>query len=294
METYEPNLSKGVFYALIGFFFMALFGIFSKMASADTTPLWINFLAYFTGFIFFLPIVLNKGLGFLKTQHFKYHFGRGFFGVLASLLYIYSLPYISLLNATLLFNTTPLFIPLFAIFMMGVKVNWLTWLSIFVGFIGVIIIIQPNATLFEKPGNLIALFSGITLALAYVFIKILTPTDPPLRIVFYFFLLASFLQIPFLFFAGPFPSTKTCLLAMGAGVTQILAQWFIVKAYEYAEAAKVGVFQYTSVVFVGIIDWLLWGVIPTASDYLGGAIVILAGIIIISTFWGKAKPVKEN
>lgn len=267
---------------------MALFGVLLKAALVNTSALWVNFIAYFTGLILISLTLFNKGFSFLKTSHFSFHFGRAFFGVLASFLYIFSLNYIPLLNATLLFNTTPIFIPLFAMLFLSIKIQWTTWISIFVGFLGIMFIIHPTEGIFQHPGDLIGLMAGISLALAYTFIKLLTPYDPNIRIVFYFFFLATLLQIPFLFIVGDPPHSKEIAYAMLAGVALLLAQWFIVEAYSNAEASKVGVFQYTTIVWVGVIDWLLWGIIPGISEIVGAILVIAAGAIIItSPAWAK-------
>lgn len=54
-----------------------------------------------------------------------------------------------------------------------------------------------------------------------------------------------------------------------------------VNAYRFAKAAEVGVYQYSSVVIVGLMDWMIWGAMPSPWDALGVALVTLAGILII-------------
>lgn len=288
-KSLEPNLTKGIVYILFGFLFMAFFGAFLKGSLANSTsPIWINFIVYLTGLVLLLPFAFIIGRASLKTKHFKYHFCRAFFGFLASLLYIYSLQFIPLLNATLLFNTTPIFIPIFAMWLIKVKIEWFTWLSIIVGFIGITIMIHPSINTFHHPGNLIALVAGMLLALAYTFIKMLTPTDPYFRIVFYFFLLSTLFQTPFLYFVNHQPQSRDVLLSICAGASLLIAQWCIVTAYANAEASKIGVFQYTSLIWVGLIDWVLWHVIPTPFEFFGMLLVMLAGIIItLSPLWEK-------
>lgn len=95
-----------------------------------------------------------------------------------------------------------------------------------------------------------------------------------------FFFLAVCIQFPFLLLDSP-PPFKSWLFACGAGAAFLLAQVFLVKGYEYADAAKVGVFQYTTIIYVGIIDWLIWNVVPYPSELIGVLLVIVAGILII-------------
>lgn len=278
---YTPNLLKGSLYVLLAFFCMAVFGVLTKAASKDGAEIWISFITYLSATIIFLPFVFKKGLGYFKTQHPFFHLGRSAFGLAASFLYMISMHYIPMVNATLLFNTTPIFIPLLAIAFLKVSITRSTWLAVFLGFIGIIIIIKPDANILTQPGNLIGLASGISLAIAYFLIKLLTPTDPKLRIIFYFFVLSTLIQIPLIFYAGSLPTLQNMTLAVLAGITFLLAQIFLVEGYEYADASQVGVYQYSSIVFVGVIDWIIWDIVPSFSELIGVLLVVCAGFIII-------------
>ncbi len=158
----KPDLRKGSLYVLAAFFFMAVFGVLTKEATlAGGAPLWVSFITYGSGALLMLPVLFRNGWSFLKTQHIGYHFGRAAFGVSASFLYMLSMEHISMVNATLLFNTTPIFIPLLSILFLGAVVTKRTWLAIGIGFIGIILIIRPSEQIFTQPGNHIGLASGI-------------------------------------------------------------------------------------------------------------------------------------
>jgi len=266
---------------IIAFFFVAIFGAFLKMASKDSSSIWASFMAYIFALIIQIILVSRKGISFLKTKRFFGHVGRAFFGALATILYIISMKYIPLLNATLLFNTTPLFIPILAIFMLKAKISWKVWCSIVIGFIGVIFILKPGIGILDHPGAIIGLGSGLCLATAFIFIKILTSTEPPERIIFYFFFLGTCFFVPILFFAGEVPSFTYWAWGLGAGASFILTQFFIVKAYTYADPHDIGAFQYVSVIFAGLIGWIFWDRIPTDTDIIGVILVIIGGILAI-------------
>lgn len=280
MET-QQNLLKGSAYVLLAFFFMAVFGVLTKIASANGSPLWISFISYLSGTVAMIPFLYKKGIDHLKSEHYLYHIMRGTFGLGASFLYTIAMQNINIVNATLLFNTTPLFIPLLSVFWLKLKVTKSTWLAVALGFIGVLVIIKPDASLFTHWGNLIGLASGISLAVAYLTIKILTATDPSSRIIFYYLFIGTIIQLPLLIFAGTLPSWQDCVLACLAGISLLLAQTMLVEGYRYGDASELGIYQYTSVIFVGIISWFIWGLLPPASDIIGVILVALAGIIII-------------
>lgn len=284
------NIFKGSLYGLVAFFCMAIFGIFTKIALQGGSIFWVSFITYLTGTLLLLPFIAKKGFRDLKSEHYPYLIGRAVFGTMASFCYTISMHYIPIVNATLLFNTAPLFIPLLATLFLKDRVGRSTWIAVLIGFIGVIIIIKPTDAILTQAGNLIGIFSGISLAIAYLLMKLLTRTDPGIRIIFYYLGIGTLLQIPVLFFIGALPSIDSILYAILSGALLLAAQIALVTGYKYAEASQIGIYQYTSVVFVGIIDWLLWGAIPTGGEILGALLVAFAGIIVIRSGSGKSSP----
>lgn len=275
------NLLKGSVYVIIAFFFMAVFGIITKVAAANGSSLWISFITYLAATAGMMYPILKNGINFLKTEHFLLHLGRGTFGLAASFLYMLSMQYIPIVNATLLFNTAPIFIPLLAIAFVKVSISLRTWLAIAIGFLGIIVIIKPTAAILTQSGDLLGIASGISLAIAYLLIKLMTPTEPQNRIVFYYFFIGTCIQLPCLIFAGPLPSWELCFLAALAGAALMIAQIFLVKGYTFAPVSQVGIYQYTSIVFVAILNWFIWNDVPPLSDLLGVLLVFVAAFIII-------------
>jgi drug/metabolite transporter (DMT)-like permease len=86
-----------------------------------------------------------------------------------------------------------------------------------------------------------------------------------------------------LYWAGPFPDFNGVCFAIGGGISLALMQAFLANAFLHGETSKIGIFQYVSIVFVGIFDWIFWRVVPPAYTFLGVVLVVIAGIIIIRT-----------
>jgi len=288
--TEAPNIFKGSLYALAAFFFMALFGILTKAALEGGSVFWVSFIVYLTGTLALLPIIAQKGFSYLKSEHYTFLVGRAVVGTLASFCYTISIHYIPIMNGTLLFNTAPIFIPILATLFLKAKIERNTWIAVLIGFIGIIVIIKPTQAIFTQTGNLIGIFSGISLAIAYLLMKLLTATDPGIRIIFYYLGIGTLLQIPALFFSEYLPTQESCVYAALGGFLLLAAQMALVTGYKYAKASEIGIYQYTSVVFVCLFDWLLWGTIPTKGEIIGVSLVSLAGIIIIRGGREKKSP----
>ena len=275
------NLLTGSLYAVLAFFLIAAFGILTKIALDGGSPFWISFIVYSVGTVLLIPYIVKKGFSFLKSEHYFKLIGRAVFGTIASVSYTISIQYIPIVNGTLLFNTAPVFIPFLMMLFLNKKVQKSTWIAVLIGFIGIIVIVKPTTTIFTEPGNLIALFSGFSLAIAFILMKLLTATEPIVRIIFYFFSIGMLIQIPALFLDTSKPTSESVIFALIAGFLLFVGQIALVKGYKYADASKVGIYQYTSVVFVGLFEWMLWDVVPTGGEFIGVFLVMVAGIIII-------------
>jgi drug/metabolite transporter (DMT)-like permease len=286
----NEKMLQGALYMTAGFFCVAVFGAFMKAGNALASSLWVTFIAYGFACVIQFFFNLKQGLGFLKTKRPIGHASRIVFGAFSTLLYAYSIKHIPLLNATLLYNTAPLFVPIFAIFFLHSKVPFKIWISLLFGFIGVAMILHPDLSLFKKPGNLIGLASGIFQAMTFIFVKSLTMTEPVQRINFYFFLGSTLILGPLAYFLADLPPLESVLWSLCAGFVSFFGQYFIVKAYSCADASHIGAFQYTSVVFAGLIGWLIWDQTPTIYDLIGMAIVMFGGILAISLY--RVKPTK--
>jgi drug/metabolite transporter (DMT)-like permease len=65
------------------------------------------------------------------------------------------------------------------------------------------------------------------------------------------------------------------------GVLFALTQWFIILAYRYASAAELSPFNYSVVIFSGLLGWIIYGNVPTPEAILGTAFICGGGIFSI-------------
>ncbi len=278
----QPNLIKGSLYSLTAFFFFALSGLFLKGTTLYcSSSFFATFMVYVAATLLTTPYIAMQGFSYLATNHIRYHFYRAGFGVVAMLLYAYAMKSIHVMNATLLFNTAPLFIPVFGIFLLNASVSLRNWITIFIGFVGITLVIHPDAKTFANPSDVIGLLSGASLAVAFIYIKKLNATEPPFRIVYYFFLLSTLMMLPFALFCLQKPTWQAICFALCSAISLILMQLLLTMAYEYAKPSKIGIFQYTTVVFVGLIEWMIWDVRPSMLELLGFLVIASCGTAII-------------
>lgn len=146
------------------------------------------------------------------------------------------------------------------------------------GFLGLALILKPRPGIFD-PVALFGLAAAVLAALARVGIRRLTQTEPVIRIVFYFGSISTLVSSLPLLVAWTTPDRALWGILIALGSLATLAQLLLTRAYACAAAARVGPFIYMSVVFAGLLDWLLWGRLPDLLFVLGAALVCGAGIL---------------
>ena len=249
-----------------------------KAAAAHLPTEVIVFLRSSVGLLLFLPWLWRRGVAALYTRRPWGHLARGLFGVGAMYTFFYALDHLTLAEAVLLSYTTPLFAPLFAWVWLGERLTVRLITAMLLGFLGVYELLNPEYSGW-RPAAWIALASGALAALAMVAIRSLSDTEPPWRVVFYFALVSTLVSAPAAWFNHASWSLPGIAWGMVAAVLATVGQYFNTQAYRHAPTAIVGPFSYATVLFSVIFGWLFWGELPSATAWIGGMVIVAAGIL---------------
>jgi drug/metabolite transporter (DMT)-like permease len=270
------DVPLGAALIVAAFLLVAIMSALGKSASVSTSA--IVFFQNFISLLLFLPWVLHHGVTELKTKHLLLHGVRGLGGVLSQALMFIAILKMPLMNTVLLSNSAPLFIPLIAWIWLREKVTISTAISVAIGFIGVLLILKPGPDLLRNPAALVATAAALCSAIALVTVNRLSTTEPTDRILFYYFVTASLLTAPFLPFGWHSPTGWQWLVLIGIGMCQAASQLLIILAYRYAKPGRIAPFNYSVVVFSGLIGWIVWHDHPDALALVGVLLVSGGGI----------------
>jgi drug/metabolite transporter (DMT)-like permease len=279
-QTSGHNRPFGIMLITLAFFCAAVMSTFSK-AAYGVPAIVILFLQYSISFLVFVPSAAAAGRGGLKTEHFWLQLFRSVAGSACQLLFFVAVQSIPLLDSVLLSNAAPLFIPVVVYVWFRKTVRPLVWMSLMIGLAGIVMIIKPGPQMFHNPASLLALIAGLFSALALVATNKLAETEPPVRILIYNFGLSTLLLIPLYIWAWKPLTAKQWLLVLGVGLFYALTQYLIILAYRYASAAELSPFNYTVVIFSGLLGWLFFGNVPDATAVLGTVLICAGGILSI-------------
>lgn len=275
-------------------------GMSTLLKATDGIP--VGELVFFRSFFAIFAIVVYLGMtsqlkGAFYTAHPMSHFWRGLVGVSSMVLSFYALIKLPLPEAIALNYASPLIaVVLSAIFLKEV-VRFYRWTAVFVGFIGVLIMIWPRLSLLsgdnvgqdEALGALAALSAATLSAFAMMLVRRLVFSERTATIVIYFSISATCLSLLTLPFGWVMPSWGQWMLLIGAGFAGGLGQILLTECYRHAPMSTIAPFEYTSMLLSLIIGFMLFGDIPTVPMLVGTMIVILAGIMIIYREHGLSK-----
>jgi len=276
------NRGRGIALIVTGFFWAAVMGAVTKSLH-HVSPLLTLFFQYAIAFLCFLPSGVRMGPAALGTQRVGLQIFRSLAGSACQLLFFFSLGSLPLLDASLLSNSAPLFIPLVVWLWFRKPVSRTVWFSLLIGLAGVVLTIHPGPQLLRNPAALLALASGVLSAVALVATNRLAEIDPPSRTLLWNFGVSTVLLIPVAVIVWTPLSARAWLMLLSVGVLYALTQWFIILAYRYAGAAELSPFNYSVVVFSGILGWMFFANVPGLSAVAGTVLISAGGILSIRT-----------
>ena len=221
-------------------------------------------------------LLQKRHIPFFGNQK-KYLILRGIFGVTALSLFFYTLQELPLASAITIQYLSPIFTAFFAIFILGERMYKMQWLFFLVSFLGIALIkgFDPNVSL---PLFLMGVGSAIFSGLAYNCIRKVKDTDHPLVVVFYFPLIATPVMAVISIFNWVTPMGWEWLYLLLMGILTQIAQIYMTKALQAAEANEVMAFKYLGIVFALGFDLLIFGVTYQAMALLG-IVLVLSGVL---------------
>jgi len=278
----KQSLMIGSIFIVLAFLANTVQSVFGKAIEREVSVEMFSWVTFLSALVVVTIIVTLRRFRDLKTTVLPMHLLRGGTGISGFLLFIGAAQATSLMNANVLLNTTPIFIPLLAMAFLQNRINRQLWQAIALGFAGMVIIVKPSATIFTDPGNILGLMAGFVTAIEFLAVKKLDESDSPLTQMFYFLLIGT--VICSFLVAGKFQaiSMSHLLIMLATGICLVLFQFLLIKAYMYAKPHEIGAFQYSSVVFAAILGWVVFKESLDAATIAGTTLVCIGGYLSIS------------
>ena len=241
----------------------------------------VLFLRFFIGFIpIFFIIPRDKLLSFYKTSRPGLHAFRAFTGAAAIIALFIGLRELPLADVVSLTFGGPIFVTVASIFFLSEKVGIKRLSAVFLGFIGMLLIVQP-AFIDLNFYYITPIVFCIFFACVAISVRSLSRTEPNYRIAFYFTFLCSILGIATIFKGDWVLPTKIDLIIfIIMGLCGSVANLLLTQSYRLAEASLVTPIKYLSLIFAIVFGFLIWSEIPKLLTLFGALLVITSSLII--------------
>jgi drug/metabolite transporter (DMT)-like permease len=214
----------------------------------------------------------------LRPVNPRMHLVRGLVGVGSMGFYFTAISRLPLGDAVLLTYLSPLLVAAMSPWVTGESATGRVWAALGTGLAGVALVAAP-AGASDPIGVGFALLAAFFAADAYLAIRVLTRTDHPLTIVFWFSVIGTAAgSVAFLDGVAPLGWPQVAAL-VSIGLLGTLAQWALTRAYGSAPAAQVSVYSYATPVLAYGAGLVALGEVPRWSSLAGAAVVVVAGMM---------------
>ena len=274
---------KGVLFFMIAIFFISVVDTICKLYTKEFHAIQIVW-GYFLGInitlcVFFL--IKGKKFSELKnTDRMILQLLRPAFLVCSISSLFFGLKYLPLAEATAIGFAAPLFITVLSVPILKEKVGIHRWCAVVIGLVGVLIIIRPGGDFWQLV-SIMPLLGALFFALFQILTRLLSVTEKTHTTLFYTGLgglVWSSIIVPFVWVA---PSQIDFLIFLATGFLGALAHLCMINAFNFAEASLLAPFNYTKLLWVAILGYLVFDDIPSLEMWIGAGIIVSAGLYVL-------------
>ena len=259
--------------------FFGTMAVCIRLASAQLHPFEIAFFRNLFGFVFTLPLLYRHGWDLLRTDKLSLYFLRCCIGIVSMLAGFWAIVHLPLAQAIALSYSTPIFVTIGAVLVLGEVVRARRWTAVIIGFIGVLVLMHPGTDSFNF-ASLVAVLAAVMSASVAISIKFLSRTERADAIVIYTTMIWVPLSlVPALFFWTT-PSGITWLWIVLAGLLGTTAHMLWTRALTLADASLLTPISFLQVIVVGIFAYFLFDESVDRWTVMGAAIIFGSNIYI--------------
>lgn len=278
------QIGLGVILTLAAGLFYSLQTTIIKYDSTMIPPLPV--LVFFQSLVslaLIFPVLIKNKISKEKfiSKNISMQLIRTIFSLGISYLLFYAVTKVPLINAVLLANTAPLFVPLLGYLLFSHKLNHQAWFPLTLGFAGVVLVLHPHGAYMLNPILLFALGAGVCWAFSMLLVGQLVKVDSSDTTALYFFALSTIISFIISIKYWSSMNLKQIEVMTLIGLLYFLTQYTAIVALKYIRAQLVSVLFYANIIYTSILQIWLWNIIPSFITILGMVFIIIGGMLSI-------------
>lgn len=250
---------------------------------------WARYAVPFALLAVFLP--RQRGANVWRTAYPGLQLMRGLLLTAGTLFIVFAYRVMPMAEAQAISFIHPVLLTFWAVIFLGEKVSRIGWAAVFIGFVGVLIIVRPGGALFTLAA-LLPLGLALCFSAYQVFTRIVSHKESSLTSLLCVLCVGSLVMSLALPFVWINPSVKGLLFFALIGVISGIGHFSTIKALEYAPASLLAPFAYIQLLWVGVLGALVFGDFPDPITLVGMGIVVAAGLLVALS--GRRKPAADG
>ena len=281
MSTTWSKESVGILFGILAYLSFSILDATQKTLILYHSIFQLLLVKYF--FVLFLSLIESRrknNFSFYKSKNIKLQIFRSLLSVIESGCFVLSFKYLSLANAHSIGSLAPVIVVALSAIILKEKVSPKTWVAIFIGFIGVLIILRPTSSIFDVKA-LLPLVAAFMLGLYQVVTKKVSEYDSNETSLFYTSIIGltimSFLSSSFW---SPI-SGYSYIMFLAIGVFFSLGLYLQIIALSKARASIIQPFHYTLIFWAIILGYIFYDDVPDMFTILGAIIITCSGIFVL-------------
>lgn len=231
--------------------------------------------------LIFVWIVSAGGIGAFRTRRIGAHISRTALGLTGMTLNFLSYILLPPAEASAIGFTMPIFGTILSALILRETTGVHRWGAVVLGFVGVLIMIRPDGGHMPVAGVLVALSGALVTAIISLVLREMGRTEPAGVIVFWFTLLSMPPLAVAMLFVGQAHDAIAWGLLLFIGTVGGIAQLCLTGALRWAPVSVVLPMDYSMIIWTALLGWSLWGDWPSATTWVGAAVIIASGLYIV-------------
>ncbi|MEM7259952.1 MAG: DMT family transporter, partial [Pseudomonadota bacterium] len=211
--------------------------------------------------------------------HWRLHTVRSIFGWATVTLVFWASSLMALADATAISFLTPVVALVLAIVFLGERVGIVRWSAVAIMLFGAMVLLRPGTSAFQ-PAALLALAAAVTSAVESTLIKRLTALESRLQILVVNNSIGLVIALSAATLVWRWPDTLQWVLLAGVGLTMAVAQVFFLTSMRDGDASFVVPFMYSTLLFAGVLDYVVFGDAPDTWGVVGACIIVAGAIFL--------------
>ncbi|ESP94752.1 DMT family transporter [Pseudoalteromonas luteoviolacea] len=271
-----PGYFKGVMLALISCGLFVYVSTIVRTLSTSISEFEILLFRQLVFIMLLLPTIFRNVNTLRKPKHVQLHVIRiigAFFALYLSFITLRELP---LASAIAISFTSVLFVALLSPIFLSEKITVNRWATVIIGFIGVMLIIQPSFNGSKGIYFALGLFGALGAATTSICIKKIIKVESSTNLLVYQAVFIAIITIIPAVKNWVTPTFEQATLLVTVGVISSLAQWIGVTAFKYGDANVIANVQYSNILYSLLFGYFLFQEIPNFTGLAGCVLLIFS------------------